>query len=194
MRPSPPGTMVADLGASLMHGNNNLELIPSLVVKVCTPHEDTGLPPWRHYVTVRGETIEHDDFAAFVAAPPLRGLGSSIDMLRKVCRDEPRALDAIDAATQRPAHIHASDVAIVNVRPTGNASAAALRRLRKDRTDLHAEVLAGNLSAHAAMVQAGFRPKTATIRLDRPDAIARTLRRHLNADEIHELIQAISSA
>jgi hypothetical protein len=47
----------------------------------------------------------------------------------------------------------------------GNASAAALRRLRKDRPDLHAEVMAGEQSANAAAIEAGFRPKTATVPL-----------------------------
>jgi hypothetical protein len=41
--------------------------------------------------------------------------------------------------------------------PTGNSIAAALRRLRGQRPELHARVLAGELTAHAAMVEAGFR-------------------------------------
>lgn len=51
-------------------------------------------------------------------------------------------------------------------RPTGNSESAALRRLRKDRLDLHAQVIAGEMSAHAAMVKAGFRPKTVTVPID----------------------------
>jgi len=61
--------------------------------------------------------------------------------------------------------------------PTGNSESAALRRLRKDRPDLHAQVLAEQLSAHAAAVQAGFRPKTFTVRADKPESIVGTLRR-----------------
>ena len=34
-----------------------------------------------------------------------------------------------------------------------------LRRLRKDRPDIHARVLAGELSPHGGMVAAGFRKK-----------------------------------
>lgn len=45
------------------------------------------------------------------------------------------------------------------VRPDGNARQQALRRLRKSRPDLHKRVLGGELSAHAAMVEAGFRKK-----------------------------------
>ena len=39
----------------------------------------------------------------------------------------------------------------------GTSRTYALRRLAKDRPDLHAQCLAGDLTAHAAMVQAGFR-------------------------------------
>jgi hypothetical protein len=39
----------------------------------------------------------------------------------------------------------------------GNASTYALRRLAKDRPDLHMQCLAGELTANAAMVQTGFR-------------------------------------
>ena len=35
----------------------------------------------------------------------------------------------------------------------------AHRRLRKDRPDIHARVLAGEISAHAGMIEAGFRKK-----------------------------------
>jgi hypothetical protein len=44
-------------------------------------------------------------------------------------------------------------------RPAGNSAAAAIRRLRKDRSDIHARVLAGELSPHAGMIEAGFRKK-----------------------------------
>jgi hypothetical protein len=42
-------------------------------------------------------------------------------------------------------------------RPDGNSVDAALRRLRGQRPDLHARVLNAELSAHAAMIEAGFR-------------------------------------
>ena len=42
-----------------------------------------------------------------------------------------------------------------------SADAAALRRLRKDRPDIHARVLAGELSPHAGMIEAGFRKRSA---------------------------------
>jgi hypothetical protein len=42
-------------------------------------------------------------------------------------------------------------------RPTGTSRDQGLRRLRKDRPDLHKDVIEGDKSVHKAMVEAGFR-------------------------------------
>lgn len=47
--------------------------------------------------------------------------------------------------------------------PTGTSKEAGLRRLRKDRPDLHQEVIDGKKSVHAACVEAGFRKKPKNI-------------------------------
>lgn len=52
--------------------------------------------------------------------------------------------DIVSSSTKR-AYLH------------GNARTYALRRLRKERQDLHARVLAGELSPHQGMIEAGFR-------------------------------------
>jgi hypothetical protein len=72
--------------------------------------------------------------------------------------------DAADQANQRPAHKHRDrDVynndGDINIRPSGTSRAYALRRLREARPDIHARVLAGELTPHAGMVEAGFRKK-----------------------------------
>jgi len=78
--------------------------------------------------------------------------------------------------------------------PVGNTRAAALRRLRKDRPDLHKRVLDGELSPHAAMVEAGFRRRTATVPVDDTQRLAATLRRRLSPDQIADLIALLVSA
>ncbi len=72
-------------------------------------------------------------------------------------------------ATQNPNGVHIAPVANSNSRkaagrPTGTTAQQAIRRLRKDRPDLHAGVIAGRKSPHGAMVEAGFRRKTDAIR------------------------------
>jgi hypothetical protein len=60
-------------------------------------------------------------------------------------------------------------------RPSGNSRAAFLRRLRKDRPDIHARGLAGELSPHAGMIEAGFRKQPVRNKADAlpPDVSSR---------------------
>ena len=55
----------------------------------------------------------------------------------------------------------------------------ALARLKRDRPDLLERVKSGELSPHAAAVEAGFRKKTFTIPAD-PQKAAAALRRHFD--------------
>jgi hypothetical protein len=86
-------------------------------------------------------------------------------LIRNLCRDDPAALDALDRVTQRPTRgdRKSEDFSVDNVnadsRPAGNSRDAALRRLRRDRPDLHRRVVDRELSCHAAMVEAGFRKR-----------------------------------
>jgi hypothetical protein len=72
--------------------------------------------------------------------------------------------DARDRGNQRPRgrpkkNVSNSHAVTDNFsgRPKSGTRADALRRLRKDRPDIHARVLAGELSPHAGMLEAGFR-------------------------------------
>ncbi len=65
----------------------------------------------------------------------------------------------LTTALQRPAHRpESAGVSVDNIntstRPDGTTQAAALRKLRKDAPKLHEQVIAGRLSAHAAIVEA----------------------------------------
>lgn len=85
-----------------------------------------------------------------------RGLGTDQKMLQRICADDTEVLDLIDKAVQgKQGGDHTSEQSKsnnVNVahRPVGNNRQQALRKLRKDSPTLHAEVLAGKLSPHAA--------------------------------------------
>jgi hypothetical protein len=72
-------------------------------------------------------------------------------------------------------------------RPSGNSTAAALRRLARDRPDLHARVVAGSLTASAAAQAAGFRQPMLSLPRD-PLLLARALVRHLDPAELDALV------
>lgn len=154
---------------------------------------------WREFLTPNGNRMVNGSFAEFVTAPMWQGLDSTIETVRTIAGGDIELLDLLDQALQQEPgnptgrNQHSPDRGNVNnvnsssQRPVGNTETAALRRLRKDQPDLHAQVLAGELSAHAAMVQAGYRPRTITIRTDNAASIARTLRKHLTPDVLTEL-------
>jgi hypothetical protein len=176
--------LVEMLGGALRDGGHALGSVPSLLKQLLT---DDG---WREFVTQRGEHVVHERFADFVTTPPLAGLGTTVTTVRKLLVDDMEALDLLDRAVQNRPSIHAGNN--IPGRPEGTSKDKALRRLRKDAPDLHAEVLAGNLAAHTAMVKAGFRPKTFTVRADRPASIAATLRRQLDPEALAELARLLT--
>ncbi len=77
-------------------------------------------------------------------------------MLKRICSDDIEVANLIDRTVQgKHGGDHTSEQSkLHNVQvapaPTGNDRQRALRKLRKDSPTLHAEVLAGKLSPHAA--------------------------------------------
>ncbi|MGH3984361.1 MAG: hypothetical protein ACREX8_09770 [Gammaproteobacteria bacterium] len=78
--------------------------------------------------------------------------------------------------------------------PPSVAPPAEFGRLAKDAPDLHADVFAGPRFAHRAMVQAGYRPRMLSVRLDDPAAAARSLRTHMEPADLMELIYVLAEA
>jgi hypothetical protein len=76
----------------------------------------------------------------------------------------------------------------------GTSEAYTIRRLRRDRPDLAERVEHDGLSANAAAIEAGFRPKTVSVPITRPDAVARALLKYMTADDIAKLIAVLVGA
>jgi hypothetical protein len=92
-------------------------------------------------------------------------------------------IDREDRENLRPPHIHIDPDVYdnfddVHVRPTGNTSASAHRRLRKSRPDIHSRVLAGELTPNAGMVEADFRQKAPSRKKSSFEKIAALIQKH----------------
>ncbi|MEV0843596.1 hypothetical protein AB0I55_29135 [Actinocatenispora sera] len=175
------------LASSLRRGDNALESVPALLKRIL--HD--GM--WREFVTQRGELVKHQRFVDFVITPPLKGVGADVRLVRRIVADDAEALDLLDQAlkgiqgSRTDLHNNVTKVS----QPEGNSREKALRRLRKDAPELHADVLAGRMSAHAAMIEAGFRPRTFSVRADDADAVARSLRKHMSAEDLARLAKLL---
>lgn len=65
----------------------------------------------------------------------------------------------------------------------GNRAEYLMRRIARDRPDILDRACAGEFpSARAAAVEAGFVPRTQTIRMDDAESAARTIRKHMPPD------------
>jgi len=183
------GLVVQSLGSAIRHGSDRLGSVPGLMKRVL----QEGM--WREFVTPMGEVVTYERIEPFVTTPPTKGLGADLKLVQRLLQDDKEALDLWDQALQRPAHRpEKAEETHNNVQgsaPVGNTEARALRKLRSDAPNLHSEVLAGNLSAHAAMVKAGFRKRTLTVPID-PARAAATLKRHFDKDQLIELLEHLS--
>lgn len=177
-------TLVEALSSSLEHGGTALGTVPKALRRLLEEEA------WREFTTSRGEHVTYERFADFVVTPPLKGLGSDIDLVCRIVADDKGTFDLLDQALQNPVGTNVPGNN-VTTQPAGNNAAKALRRLRKDAPELHAEVLAGNLSAHGAMVKAGYRPKTISVPVTRPEAVAKSLLKYMSADDIAKLITVL---
>lgn len=178
--------LVDALGSALRSGDHGLKTVPALLKRVLVEQS------WQTFITQRGELVEHERFADFAMEPPLRGIGASLDLIRRIVEPDREALDLLDRALQNPVGTNEGINIMNSLAPRGTSKEYALRKLRKDAPELHARVLAGDLSPHAAMIEAGFRPPSFTVRATTPESIAAALQRKLPPEVLNEVKRLLS--
>jgi hypothetical protein len=184
---------VSMLRDSLRSGVAGLEDVPMLLKGVIKDDR------WKERRIKPGSIVRFQRFEEFVEARPLEGLGCTVATLRRVCGDDPEALDMLDRAIQATERrggdrtqpgADVSNTHVCPPRPTTGSRQQALRVLRQKRPDLHQEVLAGRRSPHAAMIEAGFRKPTMTIPCD-PVEAARVLRQKFRGKDLLAFIKEL---
>jgi hypothetical protein len=187
------GTIVSHLSRALLDGSRDLRAVPGLVKRVIREEM------WRQWADPSSGRAwgPFRSFEHFVITPAEHGgLGSTIAQLRGLCENDVEARNDIERAV-KGGQLHGGDrrsetFKLDNIQlesyPSGTSESAALRRLRNDRPDLHAEVLAERLSAHAAMVEAGFRQKTISVPVANPETVARALLKYMKPDDVAKLV------
>jgi hypothetical protein len=184
--------IVESLESALRSGSHGLTVVPELL-KRCLREQS-----WREFTTTRNELVVHDDFALFLTTSPLKGLGADLALVRRLVSDDPEAAGMLDKALHNAEGNSAVNGADSqgegNTPDPGSAGERALRRLRATSPEIHAQVVAGELSTHAAMVQAGLRKRTVSVALEDPQATARSLLRRMEPEHIATLIRALQEA
>jgi hypothetical protein len=189
------GQIIDGLLHALRAGESGLSLVPQLIKRVI----QDGM--WREFVVERtGVRVMHERFMDFVTTKPLEGLGADLALLKRICAEHTDVVDLIDQEvkgkqgnpTGANQYQGGKDYIVIlsDDAAKGTSRSYALRRLRKDRPDLHKKVIASEMSPHAAMVEAGFRPKTITVPLD-VDKAAAALMRNFSGEEVESLLRTL---
>lgn len=197
-------TYVNSLARSLASGNA-LANVPSLLKKVIADQM------WRErFVTQTKQVITFKSFREFVEADPPEGLRTSVSLLIRICDDykdmEAVSLIAIEVGGKPGGNnnpygmmgkpddnrINLSNTKVDSIvdKPTyGNTTDYTVRRLAKKRPDLHAKLLAGQLSPNAAAIEAGFREKKFQLPTD-PTAAGQYLAKRVDAEWMATMLEA----
>lgn len=165
----------------------DLQSLPGLVKRVITEE----MWPER-VVRITHETARFKSFAEFVTTPPPAGLGTNVETLERLCRDDAEALTLLRQVTTRPKHIHASDSYIVTITDSdrGNARAYTLDRLSRERPDLYQQVVDKELTANAAAIEAGWRKRKIQLEPE-PQSVISFILRHFTAEERATIVRAL---
>jgi hypothetical protein len=179
------------LGSALRKGDHGLSVVPGLLRRAIKEKA------W-------GERVVHQTKQQIPAFPSLRvyietappeGLGATCDIVERLIKDDTEILALFRKATTRgKGQPKKSNGDIITIKPErGTSRAYLLERLQRERRDLFNKVLADELSANAAAIEAGFRPKTITVRVDKVENALRILLKHFTASEIEKGLISLSS-
>lgn len=174
---------------SLYEATGGLRQFPSLLKKVIATRA------WERR-SVHGKVIELSSLRELITAKPREGWGEDPAKVEAVIRDDPEALAAFREAMLgrpgRPPSVSDDNVIGLERSPVGNSRAYSISRVQREcDSDTVADVMAGKMSANAALVKAGIR-KSRQVYIPRdPAAAAEKLRKQFGDDFLDAMRRAI---
>ncbi len=179
------------LGSALRDGDHALATVPNLLKQVLA---DDG---WREFVTQRGDHVAYDRIDDFISTPPLKGLGATMELVERVIgTDDPDLLrlwrQARKGKPGRPKK-GAKNNPDSGSNIGHDETPLAAERLARDAPDEYEAVRRGEKTINAAARAAGIRPHRISVRLDRPESIAASLRKHMPPDQLAELARLLTT-
>lgn len=194
--------VVDSLRREIREGTYGLSTVPRDIVTLI----DRDM--WRERLVKKlGKVVEFEEFKTFAATLPLEGLGTSRKELLDLCHGHPDAQKKIKQAWPMTGDELADEPLPDGPGPgrgnktigntnslmsSSNDATYAEARLAKHRPDLYKRVLAGELSPHKAMIEAGFRDKKFTVSSDIHKA-AKTLAKHFDPDELCAVMKDVEA-
>lgn len=177
------GSLVEMLGGALRDAGHGWAAAPALLRQVLTEGS------WRELVTQRGEHVNHDRIEEFVTAQPLSGLGATVDLVERLIGTSDPDLLRLWRESRKVGRGHDREGESPSL--SDDETGKTADRLARDAPDEYEAVRRGEKTINAAARAAGIRPHRISVRLDRPDSIARSLRRHMPPAQLAELARLL---
>lgn len=194
---------IADIEIEILSKNcrfsETVEQIPDQVKRVI----ENGWWKERRPRKMSGKEFRYSTFGEFVEDHPPQGLGIKLDMLRKLCEDDPAALVAIrEASTMQRGNPTGNNqftdtgnnnIIINSNKPMqGTYKDYTLYRIKQERPDLYERVLKKEMSANKAAIEAGFRKKMVSVE-ESVDGFVKAIKRKFSDDEVSEIAGMLSA-
>lgn len=132
----------------------SLSALPKLIARIIHTRA------WESRID-HGQLIQLGSLRELIELPPIQGWGEDVDVIENAIKHDAEALTLFRDAMLKPEGRQWEDVTVNNVnskqRSAGNSKSYTLSRLSKQAPDLYQQVVAGELSANAAAIAAGFR-------------------------------------
>jgi hypothetical protein len=182
---------VSNLQSALDDGERGLQHVPGHIKRII--RQDM----WQErIVQATGELAEYDHFAEFVNDPPPKGLGADVDMLKRMCKKDDEALRLLREVVTGEVGDNQHTEGTSNRSTHGTTKDYTLDRLAREDAELYEKVVADEMSANAAAIEAGFRDKTATIPIhkggeEQHERAAERLAKHF--DDVETLIKHLQN-
>lgn len=192
-----PDERVSMLQRYIENGGHDSDMIASLLRDVL----DGG--SWTEFKSPVGFTHHHESFRSFVETDRWEGLGTTKDALVAWVKvADPGLAKRVEAEWKREipsANVNGGsrkanqprDTRLMTPAAGSDTSERVLSRLKRDDPDLAEKVVNGEITANAAAVRKGWRKPR--IVLTSPEAVARQLREHMEADAIRELAHLLQA-
>lgn len=171
-------------------GALDLQAVERLLVEVI----ESGA--WESFHTPNGNPVNPPSFRNFITDELHRGLGTTPEKIASLLGDNNAAVvkmrTLLKAKPGRPSIPRESTNNISRLTEHGTRRDYTLDRLQREAPELFNAVQRKELSPNAAAIKAGLRPKTFTVRADKPESIVGTLRRQLDPAVLSKVITLLS--
>lgn len=145
--------------SALHHGTSHLGSVPKLIRRII----DEGA--WKRRKVALHGIVELPSLRDLITLPPMRGWGEDPAKVEALLRDDVEVLAMWRSEMTGEPHRHKPDSDNITIKTDGRGTSRSytVSRLQRERPDLFDEVKAGNLSANAAAIQAGFRKQPSAL-------------------------------